>query len=778
MSPVPEQNQAIETPHQPVPYGRPSETYSEAGSSSQPPEPTTHQVTQQFQQLAVQPEPAATQALPASSKSMRFPLRPGKGNKGTRCIVKANHNKGTRCIVKANHFLAQLPDKDLHQYDVSITPEVSSRGVNRTAMEQLVKLYRESHLGKRLPAYDGRKSLYTAGPLPFIQKDFKITLLDDDDGPGGASIRLLNDGFIQDIALEREVEGDLMLGDLGQGLGLRPGILDGTISISAVQWLCNADKSCHEPRIRLKAFFSSLYRCLGRGARAVLQVYPEYLAQRELILGFAMQAGFSGGIVVDYPHSSQRRKEYLVLTCGPPSLSTTTPAGKGEDGESCSDEDSSEDEENQTADAPQEALQVLDIVLRELPTSRYCPVGRSFYSPDLGRRQPLGEGLESWSGFYQSIRPTQMGLSLNIDMCSTAFIEPLPVVDFVSQLLNWDVSSRPLSDADRFKIKKALRGVKLEVTHCGNMRRRYRISGLTSQATKELIFPVDERGTMKAVVEYFRETYGFVIQHTQLPCLQVGNIQRPNNLPMEVCKIVEGQRCSKRLNERQITALLKVTCQRPQEREGDILQTVSHNAYADDPYAKEFGIKISEKLAQVEARILPAPWLKYHDTGREKDCLPQVGQWNMMNKTYNPNPVLPPVSARPDQVERVLKIRFHDAMTKLQPSDLKRICETDLGIVSLCCLTKHVFKMSKQYLANVSLKINVKVVASQDWPEITKYCGLVSAQAHRQELIQDLYKTWQDPTRGTVAGGMTKYCALFLVLEEHSLTFKFIRYWT
>lgn len=24
--------------------------------------------------------------------------------------------------------------------------------------------------------------------------------------------------------------------------------------------------------------------------------------------------------------------------------------------------------------------------------------------------------------------------------------------------------------------------------------------------------------------------------------------------------------------------------------------------------------------------------LKYHDTGRERDCLPQVGQWNMMNK--------------------------------------------------------------------------------------------------------------------------------------------------
>jgi len=39
------------------------------------------------------------------------------------------------------------------------------------------------------------------------------------------------------------------------------------------------------------------------------------------------------------------------------------------------------------------------------------------------------------------------------------------------------------------------------------------------------------------------------------------------------------------------------------------VQTVEHNAYDQDPYAKEFGINISEKLASVEARILPAPWV-------------------------------------------------------------------------------------------------------------------------------------------------------------------------
>ena len=37
------------------------------------------------------------------------------------------------------------------------------------------------------------------------------------------------------------------------------------------------------------------------------------------------------------------------------------------------------------------------------------------------------------------------------------------------------------------------------------------------------------------------------------------------------------------------------------------IQMVNRNSYHDDPYAKEFGIKISERMALVEARVLPAP---------------------------------------------------------------------------------------------------------------------------------------------------------------------------
>jgi len=45
-----------------------------------------------------------------------------------------------------------------------------------------------------------------------------------------------------------------------------------------------------------------------------------------------------------------------------------------------------------------------------------------------------------------------------------------------------------------------------------------------------------------------------------------------------------------------------------------------------------------------------------------------------------------------------------------------------------------------------------------DWPEITKYRGLVSAQPHRQEIIEDLFTVSKDPQKGhSVNGGMIRF---------------------
>ncbi|XP_020214043.1 protein argonaute 5 [Cajanus cajan] len=134
---------------------------------------------------------------------------------------------------------------------------------------------------------------------------------------------------------------------------------------------------------------------------------------------------------------------------------------------------------------------------------------------------------------------------------------------------------------------------------------------------------------------------------------------------------------------------------------------------------------------------------------------------------------------------------------------IKRICETELGIVSQCCQPRQIVKSSnKQYLENVALKINVKVggsntvlndaiakqiphvsdkatlilgadvthpqpgedsspsiaavVGCMDWPFVTKYRGVVSAQPHREEIIQDLFKSYHDPNRGAVYSGIIR----------------------
>jgi len=133
------------------------------------------------------------------------------------------------------------------------------------------------------------------------------------------------------VATQRELDGDLFLADLGDGLFFKPGTFDGAISVSALQWLCNADKKWHEPRRRLNKFFQSLYNCLAKGARAVFQFYPENPAQMELITSSAMRCGFSGGLVVDYPNSTKAKKYFLCLFAGIPQGGYQLPQALGED---------------------------------------------------------------------------------------------------------------------------------------------------------------------------------------------------------------------------------------------------------------------------------------------------------------------------------------------------------------------------------------------------------------------------------------------------------------
>jgi len=137
-----------------------------------------------------------------------------------------------------------------------------------------------------------------------------------------------------EVALERQVEGDLLLSDIGDGIPFRPGSFDACISISVLQWLFNAESSQTSSHRRLFRFFSTLYSALKRGGKAVLQFYPETEGQSATVMAEAKRAGFGGGIVIDYPESKKARKYYLCLVAGSTSSSTfSAPKGLTEQSE-------------------------------------------------------------------------------------------------------------------------------------------------------------------------------------------------------------------------------------------------------------------------------------------------------------------------------------------------------------------------------------------------------------------------------------------------------------
>ncbi|PWZ20615.1 Protein argonaute 12 [Zea mays] len=669
-----------------------------SGTAHEPSAAPARVEAEQGTSLVVEADQAAQGRLPpSSSKALVFPARPGYGT------------LGRRCRVRANHFFVQVADKEIYHYDVVISPESQSRKRNRWILNELVKLHKD-YLNGRLPVYDGRKGLFTAGPLPFKTKEFVLELTNPE----------------------------------------------------------RANQGAKEYSVTIKD-----------AAKLDLYSLRQFLAGRQREL-------------------------------------------------------------------PQDTVQALDIAMRECPTEKYVSISRSFFSQSFGHGGDIGSGVECWRGYYQSLRATQMGLSLNIDISATAFYKAQPILEFAIEYLNIRDTSRRLSDQDRLKLKKVLKGVRVVATHRRDIAIHYKITGITSLPLNSLTFNQD--GASVSVVQYFKHQYNYSLKHINWPCLQSGNDSRPTYLPMEVCSILDGQRYSRKLNERQVTSILKMACERPTQREGSILEVVNRNNYGNDHCAKEFGIKVTNELALVDARVLPAPTLKYHDSGREKVCSPSVGQWNMNNKRLidgvsiqywacvtfasrlhpndvrmfcnnlvgacndmgmqiNGRPCVDVGQARPDNLEAALRnthrqssqmlaqqgvtrqldlliVVLPDANASVFYGRIKRLCETELGLVTQCCQPKNVFKGGRQYLQNLALKINVKVggrntvledalnrrihlltdlptiifgadvthpapgedaspsiaavVASMDWPQVAKYRDGVSEGQFSQVLLYEV----------------------------------------
>ncbi|KAL6505629.1 Protein argonaute 7 [Orobanche hederae] len=495
---------------------------------------------------------------------------------------------------------------------------------------------------------------------------------------------------------------------------------------------------------------------------------------------------------------------------------------------------------------PQEYIHALDVVLGENPKEKCLSTGKSFCSDSVGGAKEIGGGAIAYRGFFQSLRPTQQGLALNIDFSVTAFHEGIGVIPYLQKRFEFMQKTRVLKTGEKEEVEKALKNMRVFVCHRETVQ-RYRVYSLTEDIIENLWFP-DRDGRNLRLVDYFKDHYGYDVQYRNLPCLQISR-RKPCYLPMELCVICEGQRFLGKLSDDQTANLLKMSCRRPMERRAIIDEVIKGPVGPiSGNQEKEFKLQVAKQMTRLTGRILHPPKLKLGQGGHIRNLTPSRHdrQWNLQDSQVfeaarverwalisfggtldqkssvqkfinqlsqkceslgiflNPNTVTKPLF-EPTHVLNNVKLlasklkKIHNAaLNDLQLlicvmekkhkgyADLKRIAETDIGIVSQCCLYSNLGKLSSQFLVNMALKINVKmggctvalynslpsqiprifrhgepvifmgadvthphpsddsspsvaaVVGSVNWPAANKYVSKMRSQNHRQEIIQDL----------------------------------------
>uniref|UniRef100_I3KHJ0 Argonaute RISC component 1 n=1 Tax=Oreochromis niloticus TaxID=8128 RepID=I3KHJ0_ORENI len=381
---------------------------------------------------------------------------------------------------------------------------------------------------------------------------------------------------------------------------------------------------------------------------------------------------------------------------------------------------------------PLDSVQALDVAMRHLASMRYTPVGRSFFSPPEGYYHPLGGGREVWFGFHQSVRPAMWKMMLNIDA--------QPVIEFMCEVLdirNIDEQPKTLTDSQRVRFTKEIKGLKVEVTHCGQMKRKYRVCNVTRRPASHQTFPLQlESGqTVECTVaQYFKQKYNLQLKYPHLPCLQVGQEQKHTYLPLEVCNIVAGQRCIKKLTDNQTSTMIKATARSAPDRQEEISRLVSCRGKrlmeatvrynTTTPNQGVWDMRGKQFYNGIEIKVWAIACFAPQKQCREEVLKNFTDQLRKISKDAGM-----PIQGQPcfckyaqgaDSVEPMFR-HLKNTYSGLQLiivilpgktpvyAEVKRVGDTLLGMATQCVQVKNVVKTSPQTLSNLCLKINVKL---------------------------------------------------------------------
>ncbi|XP_047057385.1 protein argonaute 4A-like [Lolium rigidum] len=283
----------------------------------------------------------------------------------------------------------------------------------------------------------------------------------------------------------------------------------------------------------------------------------------------------------------------------------------------------------QESENSQEAIRVLDIILRQHSARQGCLLVReSFFRSEFGSID-VGSGVIGCRGFHSSFRPTQNGLSLNFDLSTTMVVRHGPVIDFL--LFNQNI--KDCKRIDWGKAKRALNNLWIKTTH---RKAEFKIVGLSEKRCYEQKFSRKQgegNGTVEVTVyDYYMDRWSIKPDNSaDLPCLIVGEPDRPTYLPLELCHLLPLQRYKKSLSTLQRSKLVEGSRQKPRDRMSTLSRALRDNNYDTEPMLRECGISISRDPMKVEGRVLQAPQLS---VAHGRELYTPNGRWNFNNDRF------------------------------------------------------------------------------------------------------------------------------------------------
>ncbi|KAF7684678.1 Protein argonaute 1B [Astathelohania contejeani] len=300
-------------------------------------------------------------------------------------------------------------------------------------------------------------------------------------------------------------------------------------------------------------------------------------------------------------------------------------------------------------------IQCFEIITRQYQESNYFGTGRKCYTETDATS--ISKGLEIWNGLSQTLKISNIGPALNVDLSFAVFYEPITILNFISKISAR--ISRGREEQTNFNnlpknfwidLERALKNLNMITLHRKEGKNfTIKLSGISSEPANELTFEM-ENGVKMTIAEYFAKAY-HPLNHPNLPVAIIKKKGKLLYYPLEVLQIKPRQKCNKKLDEFQTSEMLKLAAKTPNRRFEIIQKKISELKINSNKKLDEFGIAFDNKFINCKGYVLTPPTLQFSSSGKKQTVQPERGGWNLRD-----------VSAiRPVTIKKWLVIYLHKA---------------------------------------------------------------------------------------------------------------------